>query len=178
MLTHSFRRLRRRFTQFSKSEEWTLLSAAAIIGLVMGAVATAFILPIHWMEEHADEVPRNILIWLIPIAPIIGALLTGLVLYAKGDDESHTAPGVSSVMLAVHRKRSRMHWTVAIRKWIASTCTIASGGSAGAEGPIATIGAVIGSNLARLFGSRSEHAATLLGCGAAAGIASVFNAPV
>jgi CIC family chloride channel protein len=64
-----------------------------------------------------------------------------------------------------------------IRKWVASTLTIGSGGSAGAEGPIVTIGAVIGSSFSRLLRLNPQNTATLLGCGAAAGIASVFNAP-
>jgi CIC family chloride channel protein len=67
---------------------------------------------------------------------------------------------------------------IGLRKWLASTSTIASGGSAGAEGPIVTIGAVVGSNLSRLLGTGSQHTGTLLGCGAAAGLASVFNAPI
>jgi CIC family chloride channel protein len=41
-----------------------------------------------------------------------------------------------------------------------------------------TIGAVVGSNIARVLGTGSRHTGTLLGCGAAAGLASVFNAPI
>ena len=41
-----------------------------------------------------------------------------------------------------------------------------------------TIGAVLGSNLARLFRLDAKSGTTLLGCGAAAGLASVFNAPL
>ena len=67
---------------------------------------------------------------------------------------------------------------VGIRKWLASTATIGSGGSAGAEGPIVTIGAAAGSAVAKLLGTGSQHTGTLLGCGAAAGLASVFNAPI
>ena len=51
-------------------------------------------------------------------------------------------------------------------------------GSAGPEGPIVTIGATIGSSLGRLLKTDPQSTATLLGCGAAAGLASVFAAPM
>ena len=148
---------------------------AAIIGLVMGTVAMAFIMPLHWIEQWVATANRDLLFWLIPVAPIVGALLTGLVLAVLG--EKGQAPGVSAVMYSIHRKKSRMELRIALGKWIASTLTIGSGGSAGAEGPIVTIGSVIGSNIGRVFRANTQNTATLLGCGAAAGIASVFNAP-
>ncbi|MHC4429576.1 MAG: chloride channel protein, partial [Planctomycetota bacterium] len=53
-----------------------------------------------------------------------------------------------------------------------------SGGSAGAEGPIVQIGSSLGSKTGSLLSTNPQNTGTLLGCGAAAGIASVFNAPV
>lgn len=147
-----------------------------IIGLVMGGVATGFMLPLRLVEEWiADADPATVMM-LVPIAPAIGGLLTGIVLIALG--EKGRAPGVSAVMYAIRRRQSKLDLRFAFGKWIASTLTIGSGGSAGAEGPIVTIGSVIGSNIARLFRASPQHTATLLGCGAAAGIASVFNAPI
>ncbi|MCA9311088.1 MAG: chloride channel protein, partial [Phycisphaerales bacterium] len=82
------------------------------------------------------------------------------------------------VMDAIYRKNGRLRKRVAVIKSLASAATIGSGGSAGAEGPIVQIGSVIGSSLAQILGITREQATTLLGCGAAAGIASVFNAPI
>lgn len=152
-----------------------MIVIAGIIGLVMGSVAMAFILPLQWIEEWVRHADRRLLFWLVPIAPIVGALLTGIVLALLG--EKGLAPGVSAVMYSIHRQKSRLELRIALGKWIASTFTIGSGGSAGAEGPIVTIGSVIGSNIGRLFRANVQNTATLLGCGAAAGIASVFNAP-
>jgi len=86
--------------------------------------------------------------------------------------------GVPEVMDAVYRKGSKIRPRVAITKSIASVLTIGSGGSAGAEGPIVQIGSAIGSFIAQALHVSRDQAATLLGCGAAAGIASVFNAPI
>ena len=168
--------LRRLSVRLGFEQDWYLVLIAAVIGLVMGCVATAFILPLHWLEEQGKTLPREWLLILVPLAPIVGALLTGWINQTiKGDTHS---PGVATVLLAVHRHKSRMLPTTAIKKWLASTMTIGSGGSAGAEGPIVTIGSAIGSTLARWLRVNPQHSATLLGCGAGAGIASVFNAPI
>ncbi|MBZ0173531.1 MAG: chloride channel protein, partial [Phycisphaerales bacterium] len=67
---------------------------------------------------------------------------------------------------------------VGIVKVFASILTVGSGGSAGTEGPIVQIGATAGSFLSRVLNIPREHMRTLVGCGAAAGIASIFNAPI
>ncbi|MCM1096371.1 MAG: chloride channel protein, partial [Terasakiella sp.] len=61
---------------------------------------------------------------------------------------------------------------------VASSLTLGFGGSAGSEGPIAYTGAAIGSNVARLFRMDSHITMILLGCGAGAGIAGIFKAPI
>ncbi len=155
--------------------DWNLIIVAAGIGIVMGVAALAFITPLQMIEHWSEDADRGLLIWLVPLSPVIGAFLTGVVLHIGRREKM--GPGVSTVMYAIHRLKSQIHFKTGIRKWIASTFTIGSGGSAGAEGPIVTIGAAIGSSIARLLGSNPQNTATLLGCGAAAGIASVFNAP-
>ncbi|MFK7961381.1 MAG: chloride channel protein [Phycisphaerales bacterium] len=147
-----------------------------VIGLVMSLVAMAFILPLHWLEEQGAHVDAGVVTWLVLLVPALGGLGSGLVhhlLPAPG-----SGPGVSRVMYAIHREKSRLATRIGIRKWIAATLTIGSGGSAGAEGPIATMGSVFGSQAGQWLGSGRQARATLIGCGAAAGIASVFNAPI
>lgn len=159
--------------------DWYIVLVATGIGLIMSAVAMLFIGPIRWMQEQpahlAVEHPVLLLV-LIPIVPIVGALLTGLV-HAIFPGES-AGRGVPAVMYAIHRRQARLPLRLALGKWLASTFTIASGGSAGPEGPIVTIGASIGSWLARLLRVPATTAGTFLGCAAAAGMGSVFNAPI
>jgi CIC family chloride channel protein len=174
MLLPLTRRFRRFTTRLGFDRDWYLILVAAAIGLVMSAAAIGFILPLRWIEHVAEDIDPTLLIWLVPTVPIVGALLTGVVLWVLRSD---SGSGVTSVMYAIHRKKARMTLRQGFRKWIASTITIGSGGSAGAEGPIVTIGSVIGSNLAKVLRVNPQNTATLLGCGAAAGIASVFNAP-
>jgi chloride channel protein, CIC family len=169
-------KLKRLSVKLGFERDWYLVIIAAAIGLVMGAVAVAFIVPLHWVERWATGADPALLMILVPTAPVVGVLLASIAIRTLNPGES--VPGVSAVIYAVHRQKSRLPLSVAARKWIASTLTIGSGGSAGAEGPIVTIGASIGSSIARALKVDAQQTAALLGCGAAAGIASVFNAPI
>ena len=159
--------------------EWWLLAVAALVGLFMGVAALAFIEPIKALEHLAEtkgEAYPKLLLPLLVLIPVIGALLTGILNhFLPTDFHGH---GVSSVIFSVARRRSRLRLRLLARQWIGSTLTIGSGGSAGPEGPIVTIGAAVGSNVARLLRLDTKSGTTLLGCGAAAGLASVFNAPI
>ncbi len=157
--------------------DWHLLVAAVIIGLLMALVATLFIAPLRWAEGAGDALANSPLFWLyILLVPAIGGLLVGLVRAVIR--APHVGPGVTTIIYGVRRQRGRIRFKVAVQQWINSSLTIASGGSAGAEGPIATIGGVMGSNGGRMLHSSTQSTTTLLGCGAAAGIAAVFNAPI
>lgn len=159
--------------------DWTILAVAVVLGVVMSGVAMAFILPLRWLDVQPDRLAEGspmLMAVLIAVAPIAGALLTGLVGRLIRADAA--GQGVPAIMYAIHRRQSRVPLSLGVAKWLASTFTIGSGGSAGPEGPIVTIGASLGSTVARVLRMPSSTAGTLLGCAAAAGMASVFNAPI
>ena len=110
------------------------------------------------------------------IFPIIGILIVSLfVRYIVRDNISH---GVTRVLYAISQKKSRLKvhnmWT----SLGASSVTIGFGGSVGAEGPIVFTGAAIGSNLGGALRISPRILMLLVGCGAAAGIAGIFKAPI
>jgi CIC family chloride channel protein len=148
--------------------------------VVVALAALAFILPLHAAERALERVlhgSREAATLFAACAPVVGACLT-VAVYALFPMRAR-GHGVTQVLYAVHRSQSRIEPLVGVRQWLASTFTIASGGSAGPEGPIVTIGATIGSNAARLLGARRPAStSTLLGCGAAAGLSAVFAAPL
>lgn len=98
-----------------------------------------------------------------------------LVHFLARDASGH---GVPQVIDAIHRKGGRIPLKVGLVKVVASIATVGSGGSGGAEGPIVQIGSTAGSVMGRGLRVGRADMSTLLGCGAAAGIASVFNAPI
>ena len=86
--------------------------------------------------------------------------------------------GVPEVMEAILLKGGAIRPRVAFLKAIASAISIGTGGSVGREGPIIQIGSSIGSMVGQFFRVPSRRLKTLVGCGAAAGIAAAFNAPI
>jgi CIC family chloride channel protein len=115
--------------------------------------------------------------WYIKLLiPAVGGAIVGPIIYffapeAKGH-------GVPEVMQAILLKGGNIRPRVALIKAFASSITIGTGGSVGREGPIIQIGASLGSTIAQFFRVPSRRMKTLVGCGAAAGIAAAFNAPV
>jgi CIC family chloride channel protein len=114
--------------------------------------------------------------YLIILAPTIGGLIVGPIIYffapeAKGH-------GVPEVMEAILLKGGKIRPIVAVIKALASAISIGSGGSVGREGPIVQIGASLGSTIGQFFNIPSKKLKTLVGCGAGAGIAAAFNAPI
>lgn len=112
----------------------------------------------------------------IILLPTIGGLIVGPIIFAfASETKGH---GVPEVMEAIHLKAGRIRKRVAAIKVIVSSITIGSGGSAGREGPIAQIGATIGSLLGHLFHLKESDVKLLVICGLSAGIAGTFNAPL
>lgn len=81
-------------------------------------------------------------------------------------------------MDAVHTKGGEIRGRVAMIKTLVSSITIGSGGSVGREGPIAQIGAAIGSLLGRIAGFDETYRKLLVVCGLSAGISGTFMAPL
>ena len=124
--------------------------------------------PIHWARELSWY-------WKISI-PAIGGLIVGpLIWFFAREARGH---GVPEVMKAVALRGGVIRGRVAAIKATASALTIGTGGSVGREGPIIQIGSAVGSQLGQLLGLNSAGIRTLVGCGAAAGIAATFNAPI
>jgi len=110
------------------------------------------------------------------VPPIIGGALVGpLVYFLAKEAKGH---GVPEVMEAVALKGGTIRKRVVIIKSIASAICIGSGGSVGREGPIVHVGSAIGSAFGQILKVSVDRMRTLVGCGAAAGIAATFNAPI
>ncbi|MBD3402533.1 CBS domain-containing protein [candidate division GN15 bacterium] len=114
--------------------------------------------------------------WWLPLIPMTGGLLVGPIVYKFASEAK--GHGVPEVMNSVARLGGIIRPRVAAAKTIASAICIGSGGSAGREGPIVQIGSAIGSTIGQWFRLSGSRVKVLVGSGAAAGIAAVFNAPI
>ena len=115
--------------------------------------------------------------WYYRVAiPAAGGLVVGpLVYFFAREAKGH---GVPEVMEAVALKGGVIRKRVVLIKTLASAICISTGGSVGREGPIVQIGSAIGSALGQFLKVSADRMRTLVGCGAAAGIAATFNAPI
>ncbi len=156
--------------------DWYLLVCGAAVGLLTALGAFAFAYALHAAEDFSRHYQGQWPIWTLPLLPAVGALITGLLVHFFAS--AARGHGVPQVMDAVIRHGGRIPLRVGIVKTLASIATVGSGGSGGAEGPIVQIGSTLGSAFAQRLKIPPQHVTTLVGCGAAAGIASVFNAPI
>ncbi|KPJ60727.1 MAG: hypothetical protein AMJ46_05230 [Latescibacteria bacterium DG_63] len=114
--------------------------------------------------------------FLVILIPAIGGLLVGPIIhFFASEAKGH---GVPEVMSAVALRGGIIRRRVAMAKALASAICIGSGGSAGREGPIVQIGSAIGSGIGQFARMSAQRLRILVGCGSAAGIAAVFNAPI
>ncbi len=112
----------------------------------------------------------------IILIPVIGSVLvTWLTTTFAPEARGH---GVPEVMDAIYYRDGKIRPIVVLVKALASSVSIGTGGSVGREGPIIQIGAAFGSTLGQIVKMPSRQRIILIAAGAAAGIASTFNAPI
>lgn len=110
------------------------------------------------------------------LLPVIGLFVVSfMVQYLAPEAKGH---GVPEVMAAIAENGSIIRPRVVIVKAVSSALNIGSGGSVGREGPIVQIGSAFGSALGVYLGLPERYLRLLVGCGAGAGIAATFNAPI
>jgi len=111
----------------------------------------------------------------IILIPVIGGLIAGPLLhYFARETKGY---GVPEVMEAVALRGGRISPQIVVNA-LASVFTIGTGGSAGRISPVVQIGAGWGSVVGRALRLSPERLRNLVACGAAAGIAATFNAPI
>jgi len=160
-----------------------MIILAILIGIIGGYGAILFRFMIRFVQGssfgswHLDLAYIEAMPWYWKlIIPAVGGLIVGPIIYffareAKGH-------GVPEVMEAIILKGGVIRPRVVVAKIIASAVSIGTGGSVGREGPIVQIGSAAGSVLGQLIKVNGSQLRTLVACGAAAGIAGTFNAPI
>jgi chloride channel protein, CIC family len=157
---------------------------AALIGIAGALASVAFRECIHmfeWMITGSStgglvEAAMELHGVRRAIVPVIGGLAAGLVIQygaawvaSRRSVDYMEAVAVGDGVIAARPTLIRS---------VSSLLTIASGGSIGREGPMVQMAALIGSKVALLGKAPMPRRRLLVACGAAAGIASAYNAPI
>ncbi len=161
-----------------------LCGLAALIGVVGGAAAYVlvhliallttlmFFHRVGWTLPSFTHLHRSP--WIVVVA-VTGGLLVGLIAKWAPIIRGH---GIPEAMEAVLTKQSRIAPRTAIAKPASAAIAIGTGGPFGAEGPIIVTGGAIGSLLGQVIPVSPSERKILLACGAAAGMAATFGAPL
>lgn len=145
-----------------------LLSALAA-ALLKNAIHFTHLFLTRWITSGSDN-------WLYLIYPFIGMLIT--LLFVKFVVKDNIGHGISRVLFAISKKRSHIRTHNTWTSIVASSITIGSGGSVGAEAPIVLTGSSIGSFIGRYFRLNYKSVTLLIGCGAAGAVSGIFKAPI
>ena len=154
-----------------------LMILAIITGLASGAMARLFKVMIRRVSDlFIPRIVNGEINWWIIGIPVAGILLTGI--FTRYIIHTNLTHICAQLIHSIKEKTYRLRHNEVFSAVIGGTITLGMGGSSGAEGPIAATGGAIGSNIGQLLGLDNNRLKILIACGASAGIAGIFSAPI
>lgn len=160
------------------------LALAGCVGLAGGLVSIGFrhsvdlvhfLLTRHWQTGLSDSF-AHLTWWQCLAIPIVGGGAAGMVLMLAA--RSFSKRQTSDYMEAVVIGDGIIPVRLSLLKSVSALFSIASGASIGKEGPMVQLSALAASLISRCTRSSTPRLRLLVACGAAAGIASAYNAPI
>ena len=164
--------------------EWqvTLLWAAlaGFLGAMASMLFSALAEGVHEFMTGSSagvvESMRHLPWWGVMLVPTLGGAAAGLVLlYGSRLTRSQSS---TDYMEAIVIGNGRVPVRSSLVKSTAALFSIGSGGSIGREGPMVQLSAVVASLVGRWRNFTGPQLRLLVACGASAGIASAYNAPI
>jgi H+/Cl- antiporter ClcA len=155
-------------TLFASVVKWTVY--AAIVGVLVGFGTAIFLRSLDWSSGKVGQFSGYY--YFLPLSILASSFL---VKWLAPDAAGH---GTEKVIEAVHKRMGNIAFKVVPVKLLATVLTLASGGSAGKEGPCAQIGAGLASTFGNLLRLDGVDRRKLVICGISAGFATVFGTPV
>lgn len=164
--------------------EWQITlfwsAMAGFLGALAAVAFTSLTEGVHVLltgsRAGVVETMRQIPVWAVVLVPAAGGVAAGLIL--KLGERFAGKQGATDYMEAIVIGNGYVPARASLVKSVAAMFTIGSGGSIGREGPLVQLAAVASSRLGRWLGLSAPKQRLLVACGAAAGIASAYNAPI
>jgi CIC family chloride channel protein len=165
----------------ANSRNFKLILFSLIVGLLVGALSSLFRYVLEILERMRNTVFANFgkygfWSYVLPFVIGIGGILVSLYLVKKYAPET-SGSGVQEIEGALDEVRPLRWNRVLPVKFFASLFSLGSGFLLGREGPTIQLGANVGKMIKDFFRQPDEENNTLVSAGAAAGLASAFNAP-
>ena len=174
---------RLRLLLFGHEELAGIVFWAALVGFCGALSSVAFREGIRLLElaftgqAHSLVSAAARLAWWHRLAvPVVGGVLAGATLYFSG--RTRVWSRAVDYMEAVRVGEGRIGFRVTLLHCLSSLFSISSGGSIGREGPMVQLAAMLGSRIGILMRGPAPRLRLMVACGAAAGIAAAYNAPI
>ncbi|MGI4883811.1 MAG: chloride channel protein [Janthinobacterium lividum] len=159
------------------SERMYMLILSVVVGAGAGLAAvllkTSVRTVARLLQQGVSEPQR---VFALSLYPIVGITLT--VLVTKYLLHGNLGRGIAPIIYNTAREGSVVPRSKMYSQLITAFLTVSFGGSAGTEAPISVTGAALGSNAGRVLHLDRRRRRLLTGCGAAAGVAAIFNSPI
>ena len=179
----NFNKSQKKYQRFKEenNKNFKLLFYALLIGIIVGLVGAIFRIILSYIEVFRVNLYENagnsdFMSWLWPILFAITGISIALYLVRKFAPEA-SGSGVQEIEGALDGLRPMRWKRVLPIKFIASLFSLGSGLLLGREGPTIQLGANIGKMVKDTLGKSDIESNSLISTGAAAGLASAFNAP-
>ena len=163
------------------------IASIAVLGMVVGVLtslaAIAFVEMVFALNDWLLITPRSrfmvddtrLLLLATVCVPALGGLVVGVLHRFIPERRSHGPP---DVIRAVQGLEGRIPARSGFLSALASVVSLGAGASVGQYGPLAHLGATLGSLVARISRDTRWMATVGVGCGVAAAISTAFNAPI
>lgn len=163
------------------TKNFKLIYLAVIVGLVVGIVSSIFRIILNYIEVFRTNLYANagnsgIMSWVWPILFAVIGISVSLYLVKKYAPEA-SGSGVQEIEGTLDGIRPIRWKRVLPIKFLASLLSLGSGLLLGREGPTIQLGGNIGKMIKDVFKEPDNENNSLISSGAAAGLASAFNAP-
>ncbi|WP_293346849.1 MULTISPECIES: chloride channel protein [unclassified Microcoleus] len=150
---------------------------ACLIGLISGLAGVLLKLGVGWLGSWrvatSTLIPALIL---LPAVGLLGGFLTGFLVERFAPETAGS--GIPHVKAALAGVNLSLNLRVAVVKLLTTILAVGSGLTLGRQGPTVQIGASLAGWIGNLMPTSPDYRRQLIACGAAAGLAAGFNAPI
>lgn len=169
-----------RKTAFHKSESIYLIIRGLEVGIASGLVCVLYRFALMYAEEGLMKVldfikgsPVKIALWLVLLFAL-GVMVS----YINKWEPDAAGSGIPQTSGEIRGYFSLNWWRVILAKFIGGTTSVFGGLSLGREGPSVQLGGMAAKGVSRATKADKTTELRMISCGAGAGMAAAFNAPI
>ena len=159
-----------------------MMMVAALVGVIGSIAVEGFrqamyaIIHLYSVHEHLVAAAQGLPLWLRVLIPLGGAIAGGLIMW--GGHRWIKQPRGPEYMEAVRVGDGVLPFAPNITRTLSSLAGVSGGITIGREGTMIQFAALISSIFGRFTRRDPEHRRLIVACGAAAGFAGAYHAPI